>query len=166
MSSSTCGEKGRGTMGNARRTVVIDREIDIILVPFGSQLYERMKIFREELLWSPIGLRMGQSDIHEEESRVHIAPVERSSAGVVPVLLQPISAYYVKLRQMAVAKKEQGTGLGRRLVSFAEQTAKQIGFKEIELDARIKAVGFYEKLGFSSEGPEYISLTACKKMRK
>jgi GNAT superfamily N-acetyltransferase len=142
------------------------KNIEVVIVPFGSLLYERAKVCREEVLLGPLGLRFSPQDIEGEESQTHIAAVDRQSTVVGAVILKPLSEYCVKLRQMAVARKEQGIGLGRKLVSFAEKTAEQRGFKEIELDARIPALGFYEKLGYAPEGSPFFQYTPLITMRK
>ena len=133
--------------------------IDIAIVPFGSPLYERMKVFRQAVLRIPLGLRLSEADLAGEESQIHIAAVSPSDEVMGTVLLKPVSEDWIKLRQMAVSDKSQGTGLGRRLVTFAEQAAQDSGCNEIRMHARLSALGFYEKLGYAQQGDTFIEAT-------
>jgi ribosomal protein S18 acetylase RimI-like enzyme len=51
----------------------------------------------------------------------------------------------VRLRQMAVLNDLQGKGIGRALMQFAENLARDRGYKTITMHARKGSVGFYEK---------------------
>ncbi|MFX8516240.1 GNAT family N-acetyltransferase, partial [Acinetobacter baumannii] len=53
----------------------------------------------------------------------------------------------VRLRQMAVVSGLQGKGIGRALVIFAENVARDRQFKKIIMHARKASIPFFEKLG-------------------
>lgn len=40
-------------------------------------------------------------------------------------------------------------------VPAIEQAGRERGATELELHAQVQALGFYERLGYSAEGPEY-----------
>jgi len=65
----------------------------------------------------------------------------------------------VRLRQMAVISGLQGKGLGRALMQFAENIARDRGYKKITMHARKTAIGFYEKLGYKTTGNEFVEVT-------
>ena len=65
----------------------------------------------------------------------------------------------VRLRQMAVLNDLQGKGIGRALMNFAENIARDRGYKIIRMHARNNAVGFYEKVGYKIKGDEFIEIT-------
>jgi predicted GNAT family N-acyltransferase len=44
-------------------------------------------------------------------------------------------------------------------MSFAENIARDRGFKRLNMHARKTAQGFYEKLGYHLEGPEFEEVT-------
>lgn len=127
-------------------------------IPFGSALYEASKAFRDEILRRPLGLSLSAQDVEGEELQVHIAALE-AGAIVGTVVLKPLSADVMKLRQMAVAPDRSKRGLGRQLVRFAEALARARGAKTIEMSARRSAQGFYERLGYRTEGDEFIEVT-------
>ncbi len=54
--------------------------------------------------------------------------------------------------KLAVAEKSRGKGLGQRLMSEAEALARQLGYRELELQSRVELVNnhrFFEALGFT-----------------
>ena len=50
----------------------------------------------------------------------------------------------------------RGTGLGRELVEKLIDKCKELHFKEIVVGAQVRAMGFYEKLGFIPYGEQYM----------
>jgi GNAT superfamily N-acetyltransferase len=65
----------------------------------------------------------------------------------------------VRLRQMAVLSGLQGKGIGRVLMMFAENIARDRGYKRLTMHARGTAVGFYEKLGYNICSDEFFEVT-------
>lgn len=129
-------------------------------IPYGSDLYEQSKIFREEILRRPLGLHLSADDIKGEESQFHFAAIKEPLDVVGTVLLKPLQNNNIKLRQMAVSPLVQGKSLGKRLVLLAEEFATKNGFRFIEMTARISAQGFYEKLGYRTAGDTFIDAIA------
>ena len=62
----------------------------------------------------------------------------------------------VLLGRLAVLKPARGTGLGVALVRAIEDEGRARGATELELHAQVHALGFYERLGYVAEGPEYL----------
>ncbi len=65
----------------------------------------------------------------------------------------------VRLRQMAVLNDLQGKGIGRALMNFAENLARDSGYKIMRMHARKNAIGFYEKMGYRVNGDQFIEVT-------
>ncbi|MES1182016.1 MAG: GNAT family N-acetyltransferase [Flavobacterium sp.] len=65
----------------------------------------------------------------------------------------------MRLRQMAVLNDLQGKGVGRALMQFAENIARDHGYKTITMHARKHALGFYEKMGYKAKGNEFTEIT-------
>ena len=74
-------------------------------------------------------------------------------------LLSPQDKATVRLRQMAVPNNMQGKGIGRALMIFAENIARDLGYKKLCMHARKTAKGFYEKLGYAVTGDEFMEVT-------
>ena len=59
---------------------------------------------------------------------------------------------YVKIGRMAVLVERRGIGVGRRVLEFLIEHARQRGFRRAVLDAQVHAEGFYLKQGFIPVG--------------
>ena len=58
--------------------------------------------------------------------------------------------------RVATSAHMRGKGYGRELFEYLFKYARENGFKSLEVSAVHTAVGFYEKLGFVSEGDYYL----------
>ena len=65
----------------------------------------------------------------------------------------------IRLRQMAVLNNLQGKGIGRAIMNFAENIARDRGYKILSMHARKNAIGFYEKMGYKVVGEEFQEVT-------
>src|SRR5215469_32189 len=59
---------------------------------------------------------------------------------------------YVKIGRMAVLRERRGEGIGRNILVFLMERAKQQGFGRAVLHAQLTAEGFYLKNGYIPEG--------------
>lgn len=65
----------------------------------------------------------------------------------------------MKLRQMAVLNENQGKGIGSAIMNFAENVARDQGYKKLTMHARKNAIGFYEKMGYKVVSGEFDEVT-------
>lgn len=74
----------------------------------------------------------------------------------------------VLLGRVVVLPEYREKHLGSKVISEAEKWIKEIGYSEIFIDSRIGAVGFYEKLGYSTVDDKIINSWKfeCKRMSK
>lgn len=61
-----------------------------------------------------------------------------------------------RIGRIAVLKPYRGRNLGSKVISLLEEKCREIGGKEIILSAQCRAAGFYEKLGYSRFGEEFL----------
>lgn len=66
--------------------------------------------------------------------------------------LRPYAPGVGKVERVAVLKSERGTGLGRQIMIAMEQTATELGYANLKLNAQTHAQRFYEKLGYEPHG--------------
>jgi predicted GNAT family N-acyltransferase len=59
---------------------------------------------------------------------------------------------YVKIGRMAVLSERRGEGIGRSILHFLMERAKQQGFGRAILHAQLTAEGFYLKNGYIPDG--------------
>lgn len=62
-----------------------------------------------------------------------------------------------QLRGMAVDPDHQGAGIGRAVLEAAVEVVRQAGGTEIRANARTTALPFYEAMGFTTEGEEFVT---------
>lgn len=60
-----------------------------------------------------------------------------------------------QLRGMATAPEVRGQGHGAAIVRAAEEHVKAQGGRSLWFNARVVALGFYERMGYVREGPEF-----------
>lgn len=58
---------------------------------------------------------------------------------------------YAKIERVVTLKKYRGTGVGRAIITEAENWIKEKGIHKIVITSRDEAVGFYEKLGYTAD---------------
>lgn len=131
----------------------------IELAPFGSALYDAAKALRSEVLRKPLGMTLSERDTEGEQHQRHIVARLDGQRVVGSVSLLYKGHGVFKLRQMAVAESMRGAGVGASLVRCAEGEACGSGGCLMELSARVSALKFYEKLGYSAYGETYIDVT-------
>ncbi|GAA4905843.1 GNAT family N-acetyltransferase [Streptomonospora salina] len=60
------------------------------------------------------------------------------------------------LGRLAVLPEARGTGTGAALVGAVEERARKLGSVEMELHAQTRALGLYERLGYTARGEEFL----------
>ena len=128
------------------------------IVDHGSHEYRQMVKLRDDMLRKPLGLGFSPEELEEEKEHMLIAAFEEEDIlGCCMLVEENIKT--VRLRQMAVLNDLQGKGIGRALMTFAENIARDRGFKVLSMHARKNAVGFYEKMGYKIAGDEFVEVT-------
>ena len=128
------------------------------IIDHGTAEYEQMVKLRDEILRKPLGLTFSPDELEKEKSNLHIAAYEDDRMLGCCMLVEE-GPQTVRLRQMAVPDDFQGKGIGRALMNFAENLARDRGYKRITMHARKNAIGFYEKMGYKRVGDEFEEIT-------
>ena len=128
------------------------------LIDYGSPEYQQMIQLRNDILRKPLGLVFEKEELEKEADDILIGAFEDDRLLGCCMLIETEPGT-VRLRQMAVPKSLQGKGVGRALMQFAENIARDRGYKKITMHARKSATGFYEKLGYAVSGGEFIEVT-------
>jgi N-acetylglutamate synthase-like GNAT family acetyltransferase len=116
-------------------------------IDHGSSEYKMMVELRKEILRKPLGLDFSEADLENEKNDTLIAAFDDDEMVGCCMLCKETDEK-IKLRQMAVHEVVQGKGLGAAILNFAENIARDKGYKTLFMHARESAVGFYEKLGY------------------
>jgi len=128
------------------------------LIDHGSPEYHQMVQLRNEILRRPLGLKFDPAELEKEKDEILIAAFEEEKMLGCCMLIK-YGPDAVRLRQMAVLPTLQGKGVGRALMQFAENIARDMGYKRIMMHARKTATGFYEKLGYEVTSDEFEEVT-------
>lgn len=59
-------------------------------------------------------------------------------------------------QRVAVLASARGTGVGKALMRAMEDEARRRGLARIRLHAQATAIGFYEAIGYTAFGPEFV----------
>ncbi len=128
------------------------------IIDHGSKEYLQMVNLRTELLRKPLGLKFSDEELASEKNEILVAAFEEEKMLGCCMLVKETEKH-CRLRQMAVLNNLQGKGIGRALMIFAENIARDRGFKKLTMHARKTALGFYERLGYNVSGDEFAELS-------
>jgi predicted GNAT family N-acyltransferase len=128
------------------------------IIDHDTKEYQQMVKLRYDMLRKPLGLSFDKEELDKEKEDILMGAFEDDRI-LGCCLLTRIDDKSVRLRQMAVPNSLQGRGIGRALMVFAENIARDMGYKILVMHARKTATGFYEKLGYSKTGSEFEEVT-------
>lgn len=117
-----------------------------------------MVALRYQMLRKPLGLSFTPEELAAEKDDILICCFEDDKMEACCMLSQT-DPKTVRLRQMAVTSTLQGKGIGRVMMSFAENIARDRGYRRLTMHARKSAVGFYEKNGYKVCSNEFEEVT-------
>jgi predicted GNAT family N-acyltransferase len=123
-------------------------------IDFGSQEYNEMVELRYQILRKPLGLHFTIEDLEKEKEDILFGCFDEEVLEGCCLLTKCGEKTY-RLRQMAVSNGLQGKGIGRVLMNYAENVARDMGNVKIIMHARKSAIGFYEKQGYKVCSDEF-----------
>ncbi len=128
------------------------------IIEHGTPEYQKMVKLREDILRKPLGLGFTTNELEQEKSNMLIGAFEEEDILGCCMLVEE-NPEIVRLRQMAVLNDLQGKGIGRAIMHFAENIARDRGYRILSMHARKNAIGFYEKMGYKVTGDEFTEVT-------
>jgi predicted GNAT family N-acyltransferase len=81
----------------------------------------------------------------------HVLAVTKNRDAVGTGRLEPTG----KIGRVAVLPQYRGTGVGSLIMRHLVNQATESGFTRVYLHAQVSAQGFYERLGFTADGPAF-----------
>lgn len=93
---------------------------------------------------------------HEEwdaadQTAIHVLAVTADREPIGTGRLEPCG----KIGRVAVRREWRGTGVGGQIMRHLVNQATESGFTRVYLHAQVAAQGFYQRLGFTAEGPAF-----------
>ena len=128
------------------------------MIQHGSGEYEQMVALRHQLLRKPLGLHFSAEELANEKNNILLAYTDDGIMEACSMLVKQDDRM-VRLRQLAVLSGLQGKGIGRAMVQFAENLARDNRFQKIIMHARQDSIHFFEKLGYEVQSEPFIELT-------
>jgi len=128
------------------------------IIDHGSKEYKQVVDLRYDILRKPLGLSFTPEELEREKGDILIGAFDDERI-LACCLLTKMDDATCKLRQMAVQNSQQGKGIGATMMNFAENVARDRGYRVLAMHARKTAAGFYEKLGYKVSGDEFEEVT-------
>ena len=121
-----------------------------------SEQLEAIIKLRCEILRDPWNQPSETATDNLEQSTIN-AFIEDENGNVIACgRLQENENKIGQVRFMAVGKAMQGKGLGKLILNFLEEKAKQINLRSIELQARENALEFYKNCGYTIKEKSFL----------
>lgn len=110
---------------------------------------------RFNVLREPWNQPLGSEVLADEDQAIHAIAVEGTEVlGVAR--MHESAEKQGQVRCVATATEAQGKGIGKAIMAYLEEKAKQKGWTEIVLEARENAVPFYKAIGYSIVAESYL----------
>ena len=128
-----------------------------IKAPETALEWETYYHLRYSILREPWGQPRGSEVLSDEDAATHALALDSDNNKILGVArMQANSDTQVQVRCVAVLLDAQGLGVGKKLMNYLENMARNDGFKEVVLDARDTAVAFYHAIGYETIEMSYL----------
>ncbi len=127
----------------------------IIKSPITQDEWESYYRLRFTILRAPWNQPLGSEVLADEMEAIHAMVIENDQIIGVARMHQS-GENQGQVRCVAVAAEAQGKGVGKAIMLYLEEKAKEMGMQEIVLEARENAVPFYKSMGYVIEKESYL----------
>ena len=128
------------------------------LIAYNSPEFQQASKLRYELFFALHDLPVSIVTDSKQANYFHAA-IAIDRKVVAYGQLVPHQDRIYQICQMVVATEYQRQGLGKKILLFLIDIARQEQAIAITLNARLTAIGFYQKLGFQTHGTHFLSST-------
>lgn len=129
-----------------------EQQLILRVVEYGSSDYDKMVALRNTVLRIPLGRNLSAEELALDVDFVHLAALNAQGEVLGTVMLHRLSDTQVRMRQVSVRADMQGTGVGKKLMAFAEKESLKAGYNSALLHSRDNAVMFYNRIGYVVQG--------------
>ncbi|MDK4352385.1 GNAT family N-acetyltransferase [Enterococcus thailandicus] len=136
------------------------KKMDIQKIEYDSEKYQQTLNLRNKVMRVPLGLTIEEEDFSHEAEQYILGAFDDEFLLGVGVLSQKLDESKMKVEYLCVDSQRQSAGVGKQLLSHLELYAKKEHAKTIELEARVSAQSFYEKMGYVAYGDTYLMAIA------
>lgn len=132
--------------------------IIVELIKYNSQEFQQAGQLRYELFFAEHGLSWDVVQDERQANYFHGAILKQNLLVAYGQLVPQDNRIY-QICQMVVKPGYQGQNYGSRIIYFLIEKARQEKAIALTLNARLSAVGFYQKFGFQTQGEQFPSST-------
>ena len=131
--------------------------VDFKIVEYNSASYFAMLEIRIEVLRKPLGLHYSKQQLLDECNQIHVVACfdDKIIGGLI---LLKENEKQIKMRQVAIDANYQSKGIGKQLIRFAEQHARDLNCEYMHCHARETASQFYTNLEYKIKGEVFLEV--------
>ncbi len=123
-------------------------------IVYGTPDYETSIFIRNEVFRKPHGLDIKDDDLSSDKV-VEMFGAYLDDKMIATIFLDIVDRNTVKIRNVAILEEYRGKGLGKYLMDYVEDMARQRGYTKSILMGRVSAEKFYNKLGYKTLSEPY-----------
>ncbi|MDD3095825.1 MAG: GNAT family N-acetyltransferase [Candidatus Neomarinimicrobiota bacterium] len=124
---------------------------------YGCEIYRESNTLRSRILLESLGRSEPASDYDFPDIDIYLGAF-LGERLIGTLILTPLDAKTVRMRQLAVDENFRGSGIGKALVEKSEAIARSHGFSLMMLHARVSVLEFYQKLGYERAGERFFEI--------
>lgn len=127
-----------------------------IIEPATPEEFEQYYNLRYLTLRQPWEQPKGSERAPDDDTATHAMLVDETGEAIGVCRMHLQTPEEAQLRFMGIHERCQGKGLGKLLLDYLEDKARQLGATYMVLQAREKAVSFYERNGYKMVEKTYL----------
>lgn len=127
---------------------------ELMIIEYGTEEYEKSIDLRNEVFRKPWNLNIRDEDLTgDKDMEMYGAYLDNEM--IATVFLTEDDEETARVKSVAILDEYRGRGLGKYLMDFIENLAKEKGYKKVCLMGRVSAEEFYHRIGYKTLGDAY-----------
>lgn len=123
--------------------------IEMRRIEYGTDEYEVSIDIRNEAFRKPWGLDIRDEDLSSDKD-MEMYGGYLNGKMIATIFLAKDDQDTARVKSVAILKEYRKHGLGRYLMDFIEDKAREKGYTKVNLMGRVSVEGFYHKLGYKT----------------
>jgi predicted GNAT family N-acyltransferase len=137
-------------------------ELQVIRITTATEMDEALQVRRrvfieEQGVDEAIEIDEHDADPATVQTCIHVlARLDGQPVATGRLLLGDGPDHEAHIGRVAVLDTQRKQGTGRAVMAKLHELARELGYREVALSAQTHAIGFYEGLGYTGRGDEYM----------
>ena len=128
--------------------------IDVRRIQYGTDEYEVSIDIRNEAFRKPWGLDIRDEDLSGDKD-MEMYGGYLNDKMIATIFLTEDNESTARIKSVAILEDYRKYGLGRYLMDYVENIAKEKGYTSVNLMGRVSVEDFYKKLGYGTISEPY-----------